>query len=77
MQAQRFWIERAFQKAKSECGMADYQARKWKAWHHHMALVAMALSFMLDERIAQLETYPLFGVIAASFSLAATSSMWR
>ena len=32
MQAQRFWIERAFQEAKSECGMADYQARKWSAW---------------------------------------------
>jgi SRSO17 transposase len=59
MQAQRFWIERAFQEAKSECGMADYQARKWSAWHHHMALVAMALLFMLEERMTQRDTYPL------------------
>jgi hypothetical protein len=27
MQAQRFWIERAFQDSKSHNGMADYQAR--------------------------------------------------
>ncbi len=59
MQAQRFWIERAFQEAKSACGMADYQARKWRSWHHHMALVAMALLFMTKERIAQRDACPL------------------
>jgi len=59
MQAQRFWVERAFQEAKSHCGMADYQARKWRAWHHHMTLVAMSLLFMLEERIAQKDSYPL------------------
>ena len=59
MQAQRFWVERAFQEAKSHCGMADYQARKWSAWHHHMTLVAMSLLFMLEERIAQNDSYPL------------------
>jgi SRSO17 transposase len=59
MQAQRFWIERALQEAKSHCGMADYQVRKWRAWHHHMALVAMSLLFMLEERIAQKDDYPL------------------
>ena len=59
MQAQRFWIERAFQEAKSECGMADYQARQWRSWHHHMALVAMTLLFMIEERIAQRDAYPL------------------
>jgi len=59
MQAQRFWVERAFQEAKSHCGMADYQARKWSAWHHHMTLVAMSLLFMLEERILQKDSYPL------------------
>lgn len=43
LQAQRFRIERAFQEVKSHCGMADYQARKWRSWHHYMALVAMSL----------------------------------
>lgn len=59
MQLQRYWVERAFEDAKSECGMADYQVRKWSAWHHHMALVMMAMLFMLDERIQHEDTYPL------------------
>ena len=59
MQRQRFWIERTFEDAKSECGMADYQVRKWSAWHHHMALVMMAMLFMLSEKISHEETYPL------------------
>jgi len=39
--------------------MADYQVRKWRAWHHHMALVMMAMLFMLTERIRHKETHPL------------------
>ncbi|OIQ76612.1 hypothetical protein GALL_417090 [mine drainage metagenome] len=35
MQGQRFWIERTFEDAKGECGLADYQALGWRAWHHH------------------------------------------
>ena len=31
MQAQRFWIERAFQDAKSHIGMAQYQVRQWQS----------------------------------------------
>lgn len=59
MQLQRYWVERAFEDAKSECGMADYQVRKWSAWHHHMALVMMAMLFMLNERVRHKDTYPL------------------
>jgi SRSO17 transposase len=59
MQRQRYWVERAFEDAKSECGMADYQVRKWSAWHHHMALVMMAMLFMLSERIGHKDSYPL------------------
>jgi SRSO17 transposase len=59
MQGQRFWVERAFQDAKSEAGLAQYQARKWTAWQHHMTLVALALLFMLEERILQQQNLPL------------------
>lgn len=47
----RYWIERAFQDAKTSLGMADYQARGWTAWHHHMAMVALAQLFILGEKM--------------------------
>jgi len=59
MQAQRYWVERAFQEAKSELGMSDYQVRKWNAWHHHMALVMLSLSFLVKERILYKDDCPL------------------
>ena len=59
MQAQRFWIERAFQDAKSELGMAQYEVRGWRGWHHHMTLVCMALLFILKERIQAADHLPL------------------
>ena len=59
MQGQRYWIERAFEDGKSESGMADYQARKWQSWHHHMALVSMAMLFMVEERERHQEEIPL------------------
>jgi hypothetical protein len=59
MQTQRYWVERAFQDGKSACSMADYQVRKWSAWHHHMALVFMAMLFMLEERLRAADVHPL------------------
>lgn len=59
MQAQRFWIERSFQDAKSELGMADYEVRSWRGWHHHMTLVCMALLFVTQERLLAFEDTPL------------------
>jgi hypothetical protein len=58
-QRQRYWVERGFEDAKSECGMADYQVRKWSAWHHHMALVMMSMLFMLSEMMRHVDTCPL------------------
>jgi len=59
MQGQRYWVERSFQDAKSDCGMADYQVRKWTGWHHHMAMVMIAMLFMAEERTAQKDSVPL------------------
>lgn len=59
MQGQRFWVEQSFRDGKREAGMADYQARKWTAWHHHMALVSMAMLFMLEQREQHQDEYPL------------------
>ena len=57
-QAARFWVERCFQDAKSHCGMAQYQARGWVAWHHHMALVALAVLFQMQERMSRAAPLP-------------------
>jgi len=59
MQGQRHWIERSFEDAKSQLGMADYEVRKWRGWHHHMALVALAMLFILKERVEHEESAPL------------------
>lgn len=62
MQAQRFFIERAFQDAKSELGLAHYEVRGWRGWHHHIALCCLALLFTLKERIAHAAAVPLLSV---------------
>jgi hypothetical protein len=59
MQGQRYWIERALQNAKQDVGLGDYPVRGWRGWHHHMALVMMAMLFMLEERLLHQETRPL------------------
>lgn len=56
---QRFRIERAFQDAKSEVGMAEYQLRGWLGWHNHMSLCCLALLFLLKVRLIQQHEYPL------------------
>ncbi len=59
MQAQRHWIERGFEDAKSQLGMAEYEVRKWRGWHHHMAMVSLAMLFVLKERVSHAESAPL------------------
>ncbi len=59
MQAQRYWIERSFQDGKSHAGLSDYQVRGWRPWHHHMALVMMAMLFMLQEKVRNRSDIPL------------------
>lgn len=62
MQAQRFWIERAFEDQKGELGMSDYQIRKYIAWCHHQALVMVALLFVNKQKILHQENIPLLSV---------------
>jgi hypothetical protein len=49
-QGQRYWVEQALRNAKSEVGMGDYQLRLWAGWHHHMAMVMLAMLFMFEVR---------------------------
>lgn len=61
-QSQRYWVERNFDDGKNELGMSDYQIRGWKSWHHHHAIVLMAMLFMLREQIDQEVQYPLMSL---------------
>ena len=56
---QRYWIERAFEDGKGQVGLGDYQVRGWRAWHHHMAMVMMAMLFLVEERQEQQPALPL------------------
>jgi SRSO17 transposase len=38
----RVRVEEYFEDGKSHLGMAQYEARGWASWHHHMSLVAIA-----------------------------------
>ena len=52
----RFRVEEYFEDGKTHLGMADYEARAWTSWHHHMALVALAhLYVTLTKRDVQHE----------------------
>ncbi len=57
--AQRYWVERTFDNAKNELGMSDYQARKWKSWHHHHSLVMLTLLFVMKQKMENQEQVPL------------------
>jgi hypothetical protein len=52
MQGGRYWVERAFEDAKGACGLADYQAVGWRAWHHHVSMVMLAMLFIAEQRVA-------------------------
>jgi SRSO17 transposase len=54
--ATRWRVEECFEDGKMHLGMADYEARAWSSWHHHMAMVALAhLLVTLTKRDAQRE----------------------
>jgi SRSO17 transposase len=42
-------IEESIQRAKSEAGLADYEVRNWKGWHHHQILSLIATWFLVTE----------------------------
>jgi SRSO17 transposase len=39
-------IEECLQRGKGEAGMADYEVRNWRGWHHHQTLSLLASWFL-------------------------------
>jgi SRSO17 transposase len=42
-------IEECLHRGKSEAGLADYEVRTWRGWHHHQVLSLVATWFLTQE----------------------------
>ena len=42
-------IEECLERAKGEAGLAQYQVRNWRGWHHHQTLSLLATWFLTQE----------------------------
>ena len=43
-------IEECLKRAKSEAGLAHYEVRTWRGWHHHQTLALIATWFLTQEK---------------------------
>ncbi|BCM64881.1 hypothetical protein EASAB2608_00215 [Streptomyces sp. EAS-AB2608] len=49
-------IEECFQSAKQECGLGDYQVRRYPGWHRHMTLATAAHACLTVLRAREADT---------------------
>ncbi len=61
-QSQRFWVEQAIKDGKDGLGLDEYQVRKWRAWHHHVALTMLAGLYVLKTRLENRDDFPLLSI---------------
>ena len=54
---QRYFCERTFQDGKTEIGWDEFQAQKYRAWEHHLALTALALWFVAQTKLEWTQSY--------------------
>jgi SRSO17 transposase len=47
----RWAIEQFYEDAKGECGLDEYQGRRWDGLHRHLALVMLAYSFLMVQAL--------------------------
>jgi SRSO17 transposase len=55
---QRYFTERTFEDAKTEIGWDEFQAQKYRAWEHHLALTGLALWFVAQTKLAWVQPFP-------------------
>ena len=53
----RYFTERTCEDAKTEIGWDEFQAQKYRAWEHHLALTAAALWFVAQTKLAWAQMY--------------------
>jgi SRSO17 transposase len=49
-QSRRYWVERALQDAKGLAGLDQYRVTGWRGWHHHTAMVMLAMLYLLTTK---------------------------
>jgi SRSO17 transposase len=49
---QRYFTERTFEDAKTAIGWDAFQAQKYRAWEHHVALTGLAWWFVAQTQLA-------------------------
>jgi SRSO17 transposase len=54
----RYFTERTFEDAKTEIGWDEFQAQKYRAWEHHLALTAAALWFVAQTKLVWAQMSP-------------------
>ena len=54
---QRYFTERTFEDAKTAMGWDAFQAQKYRAWEHHVALTGLALWFVAQTKLAWVQAY--------------------
>lgn len=55
LRAVRLWksrwpVEQGYQQLKEELGLAHFEGRSWRGFHHHVAMTMLAYGFLLLER---------------------------
>jgi hypothetical protein len=53
----RYFTERPFEDAKTEIGWDEFQAQKYRAWEHHLALTAAAVGFVAQTKWVWAQMY--------------------
>jgi SRSO17 transposase len=71
----RYFGERANQDAKSEAGWDEFQARKYRAWEHHLAMNILATWFIAQTKLAWAQIQPRDPTLAAELELEALPAL--
>jgi SRSO17 transposase len=56
----RWQVEEAFELAKQQVGLDDYEVRHWKGWYRHITLAMFALAFLTVVKVAGQKRGPKF-----------------
>jgi len=56
----RWQVEEAFELAKQQVGLDEYEVRHWQGWYRHMTLAMFALAFLTVVKVAGQKRGPFF-----------------